>query len=220
MVGRRRSNLGVAQVRHEVDAIAHSPVPEFPRVPWASAGKGFIVNPLQDDVTAGVKPALLAVLGAVTLLLGIASINVTNLVLARGPQRSGEFAVRAALGATRTRMVRQMLTESLLLALLGGAVGVLLADLGVRALVALSPPGLPRVNAIVVNTTVLGFTLGITTLIGLIVGLIPAMYASRKDLQTSLQLNSLRTAAGQSLARRGLVGREVALALIREGSAG
>ncbi len=214
MVGRLRSNLGVEQVRHELDTIAHSPVPEFPRVPWASAGKGFIVNPLQDDVTAGVKPALLAVLGAVTLLLGIASINVTNLLLARGAQRRGEFAVRAALGATRTRMVRQVLIESLLLALLGGSIGILLADFGVRALVALSPLGLPRVNAIVVNTTVLGFTLGITTLIGIIVGLIPAVYASRNDLHTSLQLSSLRTAAGQSLARRGLVVVEVALALI------
>ena len=214
MVGRLRSNLGVAQVRHELDAIAQSPVPEFPRVPWASAGKGFIVNPLRDDVTAGVKPALLAIFGAVTLLLGIAGINVTNLLLARGAQRRGEFAVRAALGAGRTRMVRQMLTESLLLALLGGATGMLLADLGVRALVALSPPGLPRVNAIAVNTTVLGFALGITTVIGLIVGLMPAVYASRNDLHTSLQRSSLRTAGGQNLARRGLVVVEVALAVV------
>ena len=183
-------------------------------MPWASMGKGLIVNQLQDDVTAGVKPALLAIFGAVILLLGIASINVTNLLLARGTQRRGEFAVRAALGAGRTRIVRQMLTESLLLALLGGASGMLLANLGVRALVALSPPGLPRVNAIVVNTRVLVFTFGITTLIGLIVGLIPAVYASRNDLLTSLQLSSLRTAGGQNLARRGLVVIEVALALV------
>jgi putative ABC transport system permease protein len=214
MVGRLRSNLGVEQVRHELDTIAHSPMPEFPRVAWASARNGFIVNPLKDDVTAGVKPALLAVFGAVTLLLGIASINVTNLLLARGAQRRGEFAVRAALGATRARLVRQVLTESLLLALAAGAAGIFLANLGVRALVALSPPGLPRVNAIVVNTSVLCFTLGITTLIGLIVGLIPAVYASRNDLRTSLQLSSLRTARGQGLTRRGLVLVEVALALV------
>jgi putative ABC transport system permease protein len=214
MVGRLRSNVGVEQARHELDTIAHSPAPEFPRVPWASADKGFILSPLQDDVTAGVRPALIAIFGAVTLLLGIASINVTNLLLARGAQRRGEFAVRAALGAGRTRIVRQMLTESLLLALLGGAAGTLLADLGVRALVALSPPGLPRVNAIAVNTTVLGFTLGITTVIGLIVGLMPAVYASRNDLHTSLQRSSLRTAGGQNLARRGLVIVEVALALV------
>ena len=214
MVGRLKSELGVEQVRHELDTIAHSPVSDFSRVPWASAANGFIVNRLQDDVTAGIRPALIAVFGAVILLLGIASINVTNLLLARGAQRRGEFAVRAALGASRTRVVRQMLTESLLLSLLGGAAGALLADLGVRALVALSPPGLPRVNAIVVNASVLGFTLGITTLIGLIVGLIPAVYASRNDLHTSLKLSSLRTAAGQSLVRRGLVIMEVALALV------
>ena len=214
MIGRLRDGLRVDQVRHELDTIAHAPVPEFPRMVWASMGKGLIVNQLQDDVTAGVKPALLAIFGAVILLLGIASINVTNLLLARGTQRRGEFAVRAALGAGRTRIVRQMLTESLLLALLGGASGMLLANLGVRALVALSPPGLPRVNAIVVNTRVLVFTFGITTLIGLIVGLIPAVYASRNDLLTSLQLSSLRTAGGQNLARRGLVVIEVALALV------
>ena len=214
MIGRLRDGLRVDQVRHELDTIAHAPVPEFSRMPWASMGKGLIVNQLQDDVTAGVKPALLAIFGAVILLLGIASINVTNLLLARGTQRRGEFAVRAALGAGRTRIVRQMLTESLLLALLGGASGMLLANLGVRALVALSPPGLPRVNAIVVNTRVLVFTFGITTLIGLIVGLIPAVYASRNDLLTSLQLSSLRTAGGQNLARRGLVVIEVALALV------
>jgi putative ABC transport system permease protein len=214
MIGRLRSDLGMEQVRHELDTIAHSPVSEFPRAPWASAANGFMVNRLQDDVTAGVRPALLAVFGAVILLLGIASINVTNLLLARGAQRRDEFAVRAALGARRTRMVRQVLTESLLLALLGGAAGMLLADLGVRALVALSPPGLPRVNAIVVNTTVLAFTIGVTTLIGLIVGLIPAVYASRNDPHASLQLSSRRTASGQSLARRGLVVMEVALALV------
>src|SRR2546430_13431434 len=107
-------------------------------MPWASMGKGLIVNQLQDDVTAGVKPALLALFGAVTLLLGIASINVTNLLLARGAQRRGEFAVRAALGAARTRMVRQVLTESLLLALLGGATGILLSDFCVLAPVALN----------------------------------------------------------------------------------
>jgi putative ABC transport system permease protein len=214
MIGRLRPGLGLEEAKHELDSIAHTAITDFPRVPWASIAQGFIVNPLQDDVTAGVRPALLAVFGAVTLLLGIASINVTNLLLARGAQRRAEFAVRAALGASRTRMVRQMLTESLLLALLGGAAGMSLANLGVRALVALSPPGLPRVNAIVVNYTVLGFTLGITTLIGLIVGLVPAVYASRNDLQTSLKLSSSRTAAAHNRARSGLVVMEVALALV------
>jgi len=214
MVGRLREGVRVEQARHELDTIARTPVPEFPRVPWASMGNGLFLNRLQDDVTAGVKPSLLAVFGAVILLLGIASINVTNLLLARGAQRRGEFAVRAALGAGRTRIVRQMLTESLLIALLGGLAGMLLADLGVRALVALSPPGLPRVNAIVVNTAVLVFALGTTTVIGLIVGMIPALYASRTDLQISLQQSSRRTAGGQHLVRRTLVVMEVALTLV------
>jgi len=220
MVGRLRPGLRVDESRRELDSIAHTPITDFPRVPWASIAQGFIVNPLQDDVTAGVKSALLAVLGAVMLLLGIASINVTNLLLARGAQRRGEFAIRAALGAARARMVRQMLTESLLLALLGGAAGMLVADAGVRALVALSPPGLPRVNAIVIDSTVFAFMLGITTLIGVIVGLIPAFHASRNDLHMGLQQSSQRTVGGHHLARRTLVVMEVALALVLLVSAG
>ena len=108
----------------------------------------FIADRLQDDLTRGVKPALLAILGAVMLVLVIACVNVTNLLLARGVQRRGEFALRAALGAGRGRLIRQLLTESLLLACVGGAAGMAVAVLGVRALVALSPPGLPRVGAI------------------------------------------------------------------------
>src|SRR5206468_5835072 len=118
--------------------------------------------------TRGVKPALLAVLGAVVLVLLIASVNVTNLLLARGAQRRGELAVRAALGGGRMRMIRQLLTESLLLAALGGALGMVVAEFGVSALVALSPPGLPRVSAIGVDGPVFVFALGITTLIGLL----------------------------------------------------
>src|SRR5262249_1824501 len=204
----------------ELDTIAHTPVTEFPRMPWASITNSFIVNPLQDDVTAGIKPALLAVLGAVTLLLGIAGINVTNLLLARGAQRRGEFALCTALGASRGRLVRQMLTEPVLVALLGGATGVLVANAGVPALLALSTPSLPRVNAIAVNGTALAFTLGVTTLIGLIVGLIPALHASRSDLQLGLQQSSQRTSGGHQLTRRTLVIMEVALALVLLVSAG
>src|SRR5215510_46924 len=202
MVGRLHPGLDVKQVRRQLDTIAHRPVTEFPRMPWASIANGFIVNPLQDDVTAGIKPALLAVFGAVTLLLGIAGLNVTNLLLARGAQRRGEFALRTALGASRARLVRQMLTETVLVALLGGATGVLVANAGVPALLALSTPSLPRVNAIAVNGTALAFTLAVTTLIGLIVGLIPALHASRSDLQLGLQQSSQRTSGGNQLTRR------------------
>jgi putative ABC transport system permease protein len=214
IVGRLRSGVGIDQVRRELGMIAQAPVSEFPRPPWASLEQGLIVNSLQDDVTEGVKPALLAVFGAVMLVLTIACVNVTNLLLGRGAQRRGEFAVRVALGAGRARLIRQLLTESLLLATLGGALGMVVAEIGVRALVALSPPGLPRVGAIGLRGTVFAFALGITTLIGLAAGLIPALHASRYDLHIALQQSSRRNTGGHQLTRNTLVVAEVALALV------
>jgi len=214
MVGLLRQGVGTEAAGQEVDKIARAPLQEFPRPPWASLGRGFIVNSLQDEVTRSVKQALLAVLGAVLLVLVIACINVMNLLLARGAQRRGEFALRAALGAGRIRIVRQLLTESLLLALLGGALGMVVAEFGVRALVALSPPGLPRVGAIRVDAAVFAFGMGITTLIGLAVGLIPALHVSRADLRNGLQQSSRQNAGARQLTRRALVVAEVALALV------
>lgn len=217
MVGRLRPGVSRDQAKAEIDVISHALVQEHPR---DYGREGFIVNSLQNDVTSSVKPALLAVLGAVMLLLTIACVNVTNLLLARGAQRRGEFAMRAALGAGRTRLIRQLLTESLMLAAIGGALGMVVAETGVRALVALSPPGLPRVGAIGLDGTVFAFGLGITTLIGLVVGLIPALGASRADLRTGMQQSSRHTAGGHQLTRRALVVAEVALALVLLVSAG
>jgi putative ABC transport system permease protein len=214
MVGRLRAGVGMEQARSDLNQIARTPLPEFPRPAWAAMDHGIATNSLQDEITSGVKPALLAVLGAVVLVLLIACVNVTNLLLARGAQRRGEFAMRAALGAARPRLVRQLLTESLLLAGLGGAFGMLVARFGVNALVALSPSELPRVNAIHVNSTVFLFALGITALIGFVVGLIPALLASRSDLHMGVQQSSQRTAGGHQLTRRVLVVAEVALALV------
>jgi len=156
----------------------------------------------------------MAVLVAVVLLLLIACVNVTNLLLARGANRRGEFAMRIALGAGRNRMIRQLLTESLLLAMMGGALGLVVAEFGVRELVRLSPIELPRMVDIGVNGTVFAFALGITTLIGLGVGLIPALHASRGDLNAKLQQSSRRTAGGHQWMRRTLVIAEVSLALV------
>src|SRR5262249_52045186 len=143
----------------ELSSIARSPVPAFVRPRHAAMEAGLSVVSLQDDVTRAVKPALLAVLGAVLLVLVIACVNVTNLLLARGAQRRGERAMRAALGAGRGRLLRQLLTESVVLALIGGIFGMGVAVAGVRALVVLSPPGLPRVDAIHVDASVLAFGL-------------------------------------------------------------
>jgi putative ABC transport system permease protein len=214
MVGRLRPGFAVEKGAAELNRIAASPVPEFPRVPWASLKSGLTVSSLQDDITRGVKPALLIILGAVLGVLVIACVNVTNLLLARGVRRRGEFALRVALGASRARLIRQLLTESLLLALLGGAVGMAVAVMGVRALIALSPPELPRAHAISVDAGVFAFGLGLTTLIGLAFGLMPALQAARTDQHQELQQGSPRSGGGHRRTRSALVVVEVALALV------
>jgi putative ABC transport system permease protein len=220
MVGRLRAGVSIDQARADLDGIARTPVPEFPRPPWASLSRGIATDSLQKDITSSVRPALLAVMGAVILVLLITCVNVTNLLLARGAQRRGEFAMRTALGAGRSRLIRQLLTESFLLAALGGALGMVVSRFGVRTLVALSPTELPRVNAIRVDGTVFAFALGITALVGLVVGLIPALLASRSDLHLGVQQSSQRTAGGHQMTRRALVVAEVALALVLLVSAG
>lgn len=214
MIGRMRAGVGLAQARDELSAIARTPRSDFPRVPWASLKSGLLVHSLQDDVTSGVRPVLLAVLGAVILVLLIACANVTNLLLASSARRRGEFAMRSALGARRTRLTQQLLTESLLLAIVGGALGMIVAELGVRALVALSPTGLPRVGVIRLDAAVFAFGLVVTTLVGLSVGVIPALRASREELNLGMQQASQRTTGGHQATRKALVVTEVALAVV------
>lgn len=214
MIARLRSGVSHEQAMREIDTIAHNPVPEISRPPHASLGSGLLVISLQSDLTSGVKPALLAVLGGVLLVLAIACVNVTNLLLARGAQRRGEFAMRAALGASRLRLIRQLLVESLVLAALGGVLGMFVAQFGVRALVALSPPGLPRADAIRLDGSVFVFAVAITAVIGLLAGLFPALQASRSDLNIALQQSSQRMIGGNQFTRRALVVAEVAFALV------
>ena len=216
MVGRLREGVSREQAGSELDVILHT-LAQINAKGYDSSGgapDGMMVNELQSDLTQGVRPALPAVLGAVFLVLLIACVNVTNLLLARGAQRQAEFAMRAALGAAQRRLVRQLLTESLLLALLGAVFGMVVALAGVRALVALSPLDLPRVSAIGVDGAVFLFALGMTTLIGVVVGLVPALQASRKDLHTGVQRSSRRTTGGGHWTRRILVVAEVSLAAV------
>jgi putative ABC transport system permease protein len=220
MIGRLRSGIGRDEATRDIDSIARAQTPEFARPAWSALKNGLIVNSLQDEITRDIKPALLAVFFAVLLVLAIACVNVTNLLLARGAQRRGEFAIRNALGARRLRMIRQLITESLLLTFLGGALGILVAEFGVRALIALGPPGLLRTSAIHVDTAAFIFAILVTTLIGIVVGLIPALHAYRSDLVGSLQLNSRNSIGGHQFTRHALVVAEVALALVLLVSAG
>jgi putative ABC transport system permease protein len=212
-VGRLRPGVTIKQATREVDALGRAVIAEQHPETYDTETQ-FTTVPLRDDLTRSVKPALLAILGAVTLVLVIACVNVTNLLLARGAQRRSEFALRAALGAGQHRLIRQLLTESLLIAAIGGVLGLLVAALGVRALGALSPPELPRAGAIAIHRTVFAIGLGITTLIGLACGVVPALQASHSDPHHDLQQGTTRTVGGHRRIRALLVVAEVAIALV------
>jgi putative ABC transport system permease protein len=212
-LGRLRPGVDVDRASQEIGALGQSVLREQHPETYDPNAQ-FLVASLQSELTRGVRPALRAILGAVLLVLVIACVNVTNLLLARGVQRRGEFALRAALGAGQGRLVRQLLTESLLLAAVGGVVGMALATLGVLALVAVSPPGLPRIGAVRVDGTMFAFALGITTLIGLAFGVVPALQAARSDPHQDLQHGTRRTAGGHRGTRGALVIAEIGLALV------
>ena len=220
LIGRRRAAVTLEQTRADLEAIGRTPVTEFPRVKWASLRSGFILDSLKENVTRGVKPALLAVFGAVVLVLLIACVNVTNLLLARGAARRGEFAMRAALGASSGRMIRQILTESVLLSLAGGVLGIFVAGFGVKALVVLSPAELPRLSAVHLERSAFAFAFAVSSLIGVVIGLIPAVEISRGDLRAGVQEGSRQTVGGHHWMGRALVVAEVALALVLLVSAG
>jgi putative ABC transport system permease protein len=194
---------------------------EFRRkFPDADPKGGFAVQPLRDSIVRDAKTSLLILLGAVGLVLLIACANVANLLLVRATGRKREFAIRAAMGASRARVIRQLRTESVILAVTGGALGLALGFLGVRWLLAISPAGLPRVGedgaAVGVDWRVLGFTLLVSCATGILFGLFPAFSVSRTDLNSTLKESSNRsgTSFRTGKTRAVLVVTEVALALV------
>ena len=215
IVGRLKDGVGVDVARRELASIASQQLADFPRVPWALLENGVLVRGLQEDVTATARPALVAIVAAAAVLLLIACVNVANLLLARSRRRRAEFALRSALGAEGGRLVRQLLTESVMLAMIGGALAFFVAQLGVGALIALSPPGLPSADLIRIDGAAFVFGLLVTTIVGITVGLMPALSASRADVRGGMQPVSRTIAAGGRGAARGaLVVSEVALALV------
>ncbi len=222
MIGSLHDAVTREEATNELNAILPVLAERFAKGYDSSGGppKGMFVDPMQRDLTADVRPALLEVLGAVTLILVTACVNVTNLLLARAAQRRTEFSIRAALGAAKSRLVRQLLTESVMLAVFGGLLGMLIAAAGVRALIVLSPPNLPRLHAINLNGGVFLFAFVVTTVIGILVGLAPALEAPRADLQSGLQQNSRTTVGSHRWMRQTLVIAEVSIAFVLLISAG
>ena len=212
-VGRLKPAVTIQQASRELDVAGRDALRELRPETYAD-NVSFAATSLHDDLTRAVRPALLTVFGAVILVMMIACVNVTNLLLARGVNRHGEFALRAALGAGRARLIGQLLTENFVLAALGGVTGLAVAVAGVRALASLSPPDLPRSAAIVVDSALFAAGFGVTALIGLACGLMPAIQAARSEAHSSFGLRSPRVAGHHRRLRNALVVAEIALAVV------
>jgi len=211
-IARLNAGVDLKQAQSRVSAINAQLAKQFPDM---NKGWDAKLSTLHDRLVRQVKPSLLALLGAVGAVLLIACANVANLLLARGAARQKEVAIRAAMGASRARIVRQMLTESLLLSAIGGAAGIFLSLWLTGVLVTMLPEGAPRIDQVEIDYRVLAFALGISALTGIIFGLAPALQASKLDVSSSLKEGG-RTGEGhrRTSARALLLIGEVALSLM------
>jgi len=210
-VGRLKTGVTLAQAKADMDSIARNLAAAYPE---ADKSVGITLISMKRDIVGNVEPFLVVLLAAVAFLLLIACANVANLLLARSMGRSHEFAIRAALGASHGRVIRQLLTESILLSGVGGALGLLLAFWGTKAVLGTLPRALPRASDVSLDSRVLLFTLGVSLFAGILFGLAPALKSSRVNLQEILK----ESGRGSSGARHGLQGIfvavEVAMALV------
>ncbi len=212
VMGRLKPGATVQQAQADLNAVAARLEQQYPD----QAGHGARVVSLQELAVSDVRLTLLTLFGAVGLVLLIACANVTNLSLARATARYREIAIRAAVGARRFSLIRQLLTESVLLSLAGGLAGWLLASWGVELLLSLSPEGALRLQEARLDTTVFLFTLSVSMAAGVVSGLAPALAASKTDLVSTIKdgARGARTGVGRNRLRQGLVVAEVALALV------
>jgi predicted permease len=213
VLARLQPGVDVARARTDVKGIAERLATEHPET---NARQSMTLEPALQTLVGPMRPVLLVLLGAVVLVLLIASANVANLLLARAAVRQKEIAVRSALGAGRRRVVRQLLTESVVLSLAGGALGLGVGVAGIRALRLVLPDGAPRIHEVSLDATVLAFTFAVALVTGVVFGLVPALQTSRVDSAETLK-EGRRTASGGRGPRRmraALIIAEVSLALV------
>lgn len=210
-IGRIKPGVTVAQAQSDLDRVMRDLATTYPDT---NRNNGSKIIPLEERLVGSVRSILLMLLGAVGFVLLIACVNVSNLLLARSAGRTREFALRAALGAGQFRLLRQSLTESLILALTGGVLGLLLAAWGTRAALGVLPTTLPRTEEIGVDSRVLLFTLAISLLTGILSGLVPALKSSQWGLSETLKEGGRGASSGRFRAQSVFVAVEMALALV------
>jgi predicted permease len=210
-IGRLKAAVTTEQARAEMEKIAENLAAAYPE---SDKGLGVTIVALKTDVVGNVRGILLVLLGAVSFVLLIACANVANLLLARSTGRAREFAIRSALGASPGRVIRQLLTESVMLGMAGGGIGLLLAKWGTSAILRALPDSLPRTEEIGIDGHVLAYTLGVSILTGMVFGLVPALKTMRRDMHETLKEGGRGSSGARHRTQSVLVAVEMAMAVV------